>query len=169
MLYVITFNIDIRCVIDKRTSILYTLGRGELMFKKTILLFIVLFAFLLTGCDIEKTVTLPNSQPDELFMLTVDTLKKELPSAKIKIDVPNKKISFTDNTLETYPSNLDFLFMKNNNNTDIKFSAKDTDENKLKNLQTLLVNSYELYKQTKANAIEEEEPIKQQLRINTNK
>lgn len=138
-------------VVDKRNSILYTLGRGDVIMKKLILLSVVLFAILLTGCDVEKTITIENAQPDELLLQTLLVLKDELPTTRLNIDPTTKTISYNNPSITDYPYNLVLSFQNNRQNTNVLFVAKDTDENKVNKLKTLLNNKYITYTTEKIN------------------
>ena len=156
-------------LIDKRIAILYTKGRGEKMLKKTVLFLVLCLALLLTGCDVDKTITIANSQPEDLFLLTLTAIKKDISPANLSFDVPSKKITYTACANELYPNSLDISFAKNGTGTDVSVTAKNTDENKINNLKELLTKSLDAYNLAKKKANQELEPVQQILRINSTK
>ncbi len=53
--------------------------------------FLLLTLFLLTGCAVDKVVSVPKGNPAVLFMQTVSIIKQKLPSARTEVDVLAKK------------------------------------------------------------------------------
>jgi hypothetical protein len=134
------------------------------MIKKILFAFAICFLLVLTGCDGQKIVTIESSQPEGLFLQTLSTLKKELPGTTIIFDVPALKVGYSDYKGNAYPSELEMIFTKNNNNTDVLISVKNADETKINNLQALLTKSIDNYKKTESE-INNNEPAQQLRRI----
>lgn len=126
------------------------------MLKNFVLVLLFSFILLLSGCDVEKTITIENAQPDELFLQTFIILKAELPNTKISLETKSLTISYNNPSITEYPSNLKLSFIKNKQNTDILIYAKETDENKVNNLKTILNTKYTEYLNNKISQQEEE-------------
>ena len=138
------------------------------MLKNTLLAFICCIPLMLTGCVAEKVITIPDCVSENLFLQTLSTIKKEIPSAKINFDVPTRKIIYSDYSGNDYPSNVIIIFTKKSINTNVFVSIIDGDENKIKNLETLLTKSVASLKiiDTKTN---KDEPIQQLRRIDSSR
>lgn len=138
------------------------------MLKQGLLFILLSFIVLLSGCDAEKTFTVKNVLPEELFLQTFIIFTHELPSTKLDINIASKNISYDDSSITQYPSNLTISFIKDSHNTNIVLVAKDTNETKLNNLNVLLQNAYDTYlvnkQSSQMNAEENEEEAPPQMR-----
>jgi len=115
------------------------------MLKKFILSLLVAIAMFLTGCAVDKTVSIPKSNPDVLFMQTLATIKRKLPQAKIQLDLGKRTLNVTTND-EKYPANLALSFTKNGTDTDLQIKTEEASEIQIANLQDMLTHSFVIKK-----------------------
>ncbi|OGI11346.1 MAG: hypothetical protein A2Y40_00705 [Candidatus Margulisbacteria bacterium GWF2_35_9] len=105
--------------------------------KKIFCILSIIIGMFLSGCSVEKKVIIRNSDPDKLFLRAQELYKKEMPAAKMEVDINQRILKVVDSDNIDYPNYIEMRFDKNLGNTDVTVIA-DGDEKKLKNLEYLL-------------------------------
>lgn len=92
---------------------------------------------IILGCTVEKKIVIQNAEPEALFMTCQGVIREKLPTAKVSVDVDQRKIKISDPRTLDYPANIELKFFKETGSTIVWFRA-DGDKQRLENLQFIL-------------------------------
>ena len=106
--------------------------------KKYLYLLLLIPMVLLSGCNVEEKVNIPNSDPEQLFVSAQALLKDAIPTAKFDVNVNERVLKATSTDSVDYPPYVEMFFQKVADGTLVTIIAPDDDQRKLKNLYHLL-------------------------------
>jgi len=114
------------------------------IWKSIVILSIALMYF--TGCNVEKIIIVPKSDPDKLFAMSQVILKKEMPAAKLELNANERIIKATETNNIDYPSYIEMKFAKHKGSTQITLIIPEEEPQRVENLAFLLRRALDMKK-----------------------